>query len=109
MSEFRDKKPWVSRKKGRRYCQLPNEKIAATQSEFWKHDAMYKSWDHMKLRARAKINSHFGIPSSGHFWQILKSKNLEIVHYYSAFYSLKSTKPNPNLSAKNDNLFFCEP
>ncbi len=22
---------------------------AATQSEFWKHDAMYKSWDHMKF------------------------------------------------------------
>jgi hypothetical protein len=37
------------------------------------------------LRARAKITSHFGISSSGHFWQILKSKNLEIVHYYCVF------------------------
>jgi len=61
------------------------------------------------LRARAKITSYFGISSSGHFWQILKSKNLEIVHYYCAFCSLKSTKPKPNLSAKNVNLFFREP
>lgn len=22
---------------------------AATQSEFWKHDTMYKNWDHMKF------------------------------------------------------------
>ncbi len=60
-------------------------------------------------RARAKITSHFGISSSGHFWQILKSKNLEIVHYYCAFCSSKSTKPNLNLSAKNVNLFLREP
>jgi len=39
------------------------------------------------LRTRAKITSHFGISSSGHFWQIFKSKNLEIVHYYCVFYS----------------------
>jgi hypothetical protein len=61
------------------------------------------------LRARGKINSHFGISSSGHFWQILASKNLEIVHYYSVFCSSKSIKPNLNLSAKNVNLFFREP
>ncbi len=34
------------------------------------------------LRARAKITLHFGISSSDHFWQILKSKNLEAVYYY---------------------------
>jgi len=61
------------------------------------------------LRARVKITSHFGISSSDHFWQILKSKNIEIVHYYCTFYSLKSTKPNLNLSAKNVNLFLHEP
>jgi len=61
------------------------------------------------LRARAKITSHFGISSSGHFWQVLKSKNLEIVHYYCAFFSLKSIKPKLNLSAKNVNLFLREP
>ena len=64
---------------------------------------------HWVLRARAKITSHFGISSSGHFRQILKSKNLEIVHYYCAFYFLKSTKPNLNLSAKNVKLFLREP
>jgi len=63
----------------------------------------------MDLRARAKITSHFGISSSDHFRQILKSKNLEIVHYYCAFCSLKSTKPNLNLSAKKVNLFLREP
>jgi len=62
-----------------------------------------------KVRARAKITSHFGISSSGHFWQVLKSKNLVIVHYYCAFYFLESTKPNLNLSAKNVNLFLREP
>jgi hypothetical protein len=61
------------------------------------------------LRARAKITLHFGISSSGHFWQLLKSKNLEIVHYSCAFCSLKSTEPNPNLSAKNVKLFLREP
>ena len=61
------------------------------------------------LRARAIITSHFGISSSSHFWQILKSKNLEIVHYYSAFRFLKSTKPKLNLGAKNVNLFLREP
>jgi len=61
------------------------------------------------LRARAKTTSHFGISSSGHFRQILKSNNLEIVHYYCAFFFSNSTKPNLNLSAKNVNLFLCEP
>jgi hypothetical protein len=61
------------------------------------------------LRARAKITSHFDISSSSHFRQILKSKNLEIVHYYCAFCFLKSTKPNLNLSAKNLKLFLREP
>jgi len=61
------------------------------------------------LRARAKITSHLGISSSGHLWQILKSKNLEIVHYYCVFFSSISTKPNLNLSAKNVNLFLREP
>ncbi len=61
------------------------------------------------LRARAEITSHFDISSSSHFWQILKTKNLEIVHYYCAFCSLKSTKPNLNLSAKNVKLFMREP
>ena len=61
------------------------------------------------LRACAKITSHFGISSSDHFWQILKTKNLEIVHYYSVFCSSKSTKPKLNLSAKNVNLFLREP
>jgi len=53
--------------------------------------------------------SHFDISSSGHFWQILKTKNLEIVYYYCAFCSLKSTNPNLNLSAKNVKLFMREP
>ena len=61
------------------------------------------------LRAHAKITSHFDISSSSHFWQILKTNNLEIVHYYSAFCSLKFTKPNLNLCAKNVKLFLREP
>ncbi len=61
------------------------------------------------LRVRAKITSHFGISSLGHFRQVLKSKNLEIVHYYCAFCFLNSTKPNLNLSAKNVKLFLREP
>ena len=61
------------------------------------------------LRAHAKITLHFGISSSSHFWHILKIKNLEIAYYYSAFCSLKYTKPNLNLSAKNVNLFLREP
>jgi hypothetical protein len=61
------------------------------------------------IRARAKITSHFGISSPGHLRQILKSKNLEIVHYYCVFCFLKSTEPNLNLSAKNVNLFLREP
>ncbi len=63
----------------------------------------------LKLRARAKITSHFGISSPGHFRLILKSKNLEIVHYYCVFCFFKSTEPNLNLSAKNVNLFLREP
>ncbi|MBW1852487.1 MAG: hypothetical protein JRJ15_13900 [Deltaproteobacteria bacterium] len=63
----------------------------------------------IRLRARAKITSHFGISSSGHFRRTLKSKNLEIVHYYCAFCFSNSTKPNLNLSAKNVNLFLREP
>ena len=59
--------------------------------------------------AHSKITLHFGISSSSHFWHILKIKNLEIVYYYSAFCSLKCTKPNLNLSAKNVNLFLREP
>ena len=42
------------------------------------------------LRARTKINSHFGISSSSHFWHILKTKNLVTGYYYCAFCSLKS-------------------
>jgi hypothetical protein len=63
----------------------------------------------LRIRARTKITSYFGISSSNHFWQILKTKNLEIVHYYCVFCSLKSTKPNRNLSAKNVKLFLREP
>ena len=35
--------------------------------------------------------------------------DLEIVHYYCAFYTSKSTKSNLNLSAKNVKLFLREP
>jgi len=52
---------------------------------------------------------HFGISSSDHFRQILKSKNLEIVHYYCAFCFLKSTKHSLNLNANSVNLFLREP
>ncbi len=61
------------------------------------------------VRARAKINSHFGISSSAHFCQILKIKKLEIVYYTCAFCSSRSDKPKLNLSAKNVNLFLREP
>ncbi len=63
----------------------------------------------LRIRARTKITSPFGISSSGHFLQILKTKNLEIVHYYCVFCSLKSAKPNQNLSAKNVKFFLREP
>ena len=38
-----------------------------------------------------------------------KDKNLEIVHYYFVFCSLKFTKPHLNPSAKKVNLFLREP
>jgi len=46
------------------------------------------------IRTRSKITLHFVISSSSHFWHILKIKNLEIAYNYSAFCSLKYTKPN---------------
>jgi len=61
------------------------------------------------LRARAKITLHFAISSSSHFWHIFKIKTLETAHYYRSFCSLKYTKPNLNLSAKNVNLFLRNP
>ena len=47
---------------------------------------------HNCLRARAKITLHVVISSSSHLRHILKTKNLEIAPYYSAFCSLKYTR-----------------
>ncbi len=65
--------------------------------------------DVLTLRVHTKRTLHFGISYSGHFWQILKAKNLERVHSYCVFWPLKYTKPNQNLSAKSVKLFLCAP
>ena len=61
------------------------------------------------LRARAKITSHFRIPSSGHLWPRLNHKILEIALLFLWFCSIGATKSNQNLSANSVNLFLREP
>jgi len=61
------------------------------------------------LRARAKITSHFRIPSSGHLWLCLNRKILEIVRLFLWFYSIGAAKSNLNLGANSGNLFLREP
>jgi hypothetical protein len=53
------------------------------------------------LRDRAKITSHFGIPSPGHLWPILNRKILEIVLLLLRLRSIGSTKSNPDLGANS--------
>jgi hypothetical protein len=61
------------------------------------------------LRARAKITSHFRIPSSGHLWPRLNRKIFEIVLLFLWFCSIGATKSNPNSGANSVNLFLREP
>ena len=61
------------------------------------------------LRARAKITSHFRIPSSGHLWPRLNRKILEIVRLFLWFCSIDATKSDPNPGANSVNLFLREP
>ena len=61
------------------------------------------------LRDEDEITSPGRRTDSGHFRKILKSKNLEIVHYYCAFYSSISTEPNLNPSTNSVKLFLLEP
>ena len=62
------------------------------------------------IKGSCKNNFTFQHLISRSFWQILKSKNLETAHYYSAFCSLKSTRQaslqdsGPNLSANSVKL-----
>ena len=66
-------------------------------------------YETLRLRARAKITSHFRIPSSGHLWPRLNRKILEIVRLFLWFCSIGAAKPNLNLGANSGNLFLCEP
>ena len=61
------------------------------------------------LRARAKITSHFGIPSSGHLRPILNCEILAIVSLFLWFRNFGSTKSDLNLDANSVKLFFREP
>ena len=61
------------------------------------------------LGARAKITSHFGIPSPGHLWPILNRKILEIVLLLLRSCSTGSTKPDPDLGANSAKLFLRGP
>jgi hypothetical protein len=61
------------------------------------------------LRDRARITSHFGIPSPGHLWPILNRKILEIVLLLLRVCSIGSTKFDPDLGANSANLFLRGP
>jgi YgiT-type zinc finger domain-containing protein len=61
-----------------------------------------------KLRARAKITSHFYIPSSGHLWPRLNRKILEIAQLFLWFCSIGVTKSDPNPGTNSVNLFLRE-
>jgi CRP/FNR family cyclic AMP-dependent transcriptional regulator len=61
------------------------------------------------LRARAKITSHFRIPSSGHLWPRLNRKILETVRLFLWFCSIGATKSDLNPGANSVNLFLREP
>jgi hypothetical protein len=61
------------------------------------------------LRARAKITSHFRIPSSDHLWPCLNRNILEIVHLFLWFCSIGTTPSDPNPGANSVNLFLREP
>ena len=62
-----------------------------------------------RLRARAKITSHFGIPSSGHLRPILNCEIHAIVLLFLWFRNFGSTKSDLNLDANSVKLFLREP
>jgi len=61
------------------------------------------------LRARAKIISHFRIPSSGHLCPILNRKILEIVPLFLWLCDFGSKKSDLNLDANSVKLFLRKP
>jgi hypothetical protein len=61
------------------------------------------------VRARAKITSHFSIPSSGHLCPILNRKILERALLLLWFCDFGSNKANLNLGANSMKLFLREP
>ncbi len=67
------------------------------------------SYEILRVRARAKITSHFRISSSGHLWPRLNRKILEIVLLFLWFCSIGATKSDPNPGANSVNLFLREP
>ena len=80
------------------------------------HLCVYRSFydapaepDLANLRARAKIISHFRIPSSGHLWPRLNREILEIVRLFLWFCSIGPAKSNLNQGANSGNLFLREP
>ena len=62
-----------------------------------------------KVRARAKITSHFCIPSSGHLRPRLNRKILEIVWLFLWVCLIGAVKSNLNLGANSGNLFLRGP
>ncbi len=62
-----------------------------------------------RLRACAKITSHFRIPSSGHLCLILNRKVLEIVQLFLWLYNFGSNKSDLNLGANSVKLFLRKP
>ena len=89
--------------------------ITAYQDKTAPHRAVSHATQHtgsycaVRLWARAKITSHFRIPSSGHLRPIGNRKILEIGLLLLWFYDFQSVESDPNLGAKSVKLFLREP
>ena len=81
-------------------------KETSTRCYAW---ALIPNHVHLLLRARAKITSHFGIPSSDHLRPRLNREILEIVRLFLWFLSIGAAKSDPKPGANSANLFLREP
>ncbi len=72
-------------------------------------DRNVQNFQQPDFRARAKIASHFRIPSSGYLWPILNHKILERALLLLWFCDFGSNKANLNLGANSVKLFLREP
>jgi len=96
----------------------PCESVAATRDEGGQADGCFsdqvrndQGYDNSpcRLRACAKITSHFRIPSSGHLCPILNRKVLEIGLLFLWLCNFGSNKSDLNLGANSVKLFLRKP